>query len=178
MTGLVRGTVQLAAHQKEWDTNAEQTMKALKRLLGDIAVDIQHVGSTAIPLIHAKPIIDIAVGVRDLQDIMPSIGVLKQNGFVFRGEDVPGQVLLVVGDFENDVRTHHIHVVKWKGGQWENYINFRDYLNAFPEKARAYDDCKRKLAVQFPNDRRSYTAGKQELIECFLQEARVWRSKQ
>ena len=55
MTGLVRGTVQLAAHQKEWDTNAEQTMKALKRLLGDIAVDIQHVGSTAIPLIHAKP---------------------------------------------------------------------------------------------------------------------------
>ena len=178
MTGLVRGTVQLAAHQKEWDTNAEQTMKALKRLLGDIAVDIQHVGSTAIPLIHAKPIIDIAVGVRDLQDIMPSIGVLKQNGFVFRGEDVPGQVLLVVGDFENDVRTHHIHVVKWKGSQWENYIHFRDYLNAFPEKAMAYDDCKRKLAAQFPNDRRSYTAGKQALIESLLQEAGVWRSEQ
>lgn len=117
-------------------------------------------------------------GVRDLQDIMPCIDVLKQNGFVFRGEDVPGQVLFVMGDFENDVRTHHIHVVQWKGSQWENYINFRDYLNAFPEKAMAYDDCKRKLAAQFPNDRRSYTAGKQALIESFLQEARVWRSKQ
>lgn len=169
MIGLVRGTVRLTAHQKEWDTNAEQTMKTLKQLLGDIAVDIQHIGSTAIPLIHAKPIIDIAVGVRDLQDITPCIDVLKQNGFVFRGEDVPGQVLFVMGDLENDVRTHHIHVVKWKGSQWGNYIHFRDYLNAFPEKAMAYDDCKRKLAAQFPNDRRSYTAGKQKLIESLLQ---------
>ena len=134
MTGLVRGTVQLAVHQGEWDTSAEQTMKTLKRLLGDIAVDIQHVGSTAIPLIHAKPIIDIAVGIRDLQDIMPCIDVLKQNGFVFRGEDVPGQVLFVMGDFENDVRTHHIHVVQWKGSQWENYIHFRDYLNPSRKK--------------------------------------------
>ena len=178
MTGLVRGTVQLAAHQKEWDANAEQTMKMLRRLLGDTAVDIQHVGSTAIPLICAKPIIDIAVDVRNLRDITPFIGTLKQNGFVFRGEDVPGQVLLAVGDFENDVRTHHIHVVKWKSSQWKNYINFRDYLNAFPEKAMEYDDCKRKLAARFPNDRGNYTAGKQTLIESFLQEARAWRSEQ
>lgn len=178
MTGLVRGTVQLAAHQKEWDTNAQQTIQTLKRLLGDIVVDIQHVGSTAIPLIHAKPIIDIAVGVRDLQDIIPSVKVLKQNGFIYRGEDVPGQVLLVMGDFENDIRTHHIHVIRWKSEQWENYINFRDYLNAFSEKAMAYDDRKRKLAAQFPNNRISYTAGKQKLIECLLQEAKAWRSKQ
>ena len=82
-----------------------------------------------------------------------------------------------MGDFEKDMRTHHIHVVKWDSCQWKNYINFRDYLNAFPEKAAIYDDYKKKLAEQFPNDRKSYTAGKQELVECFLQEAKAWRSK-
>ena len=80
-------------------------------------MDVQHVGSTAIPRIHAKPIIDIAVGVRDPGDIMPFIGVLEQNGFIFRGEDVPGQFLFVMGDLENDIRTHHIHIVKWKSRQ-------------------------------------------------------------
>ena len=81
-----------------------------------------------------KPIIDIVIGVRELNDIQPYINVLKESGFIFRGEDVPGQVLFVKGNFEEDLQTHHIHVVKWNGSEWNNYINFRDYLNAFPEK--------------------------------------------
>ena len=143
---------------------------------GSIAVDIQHIGSTAVPSIHAKPIIDIAVGVRNLHDINPYIKLLKKNGFIFRGKDIPGQILFVMGDFDHNVRTHHIHVVIWNGDQWKNYINFRGYLNAFPEKAMLYDDCKQKLAEQFPKDRRSYTAGKQDMIEWLLEEARIWKS--
>ena len=80
-------------------------------------------------------------------------------------------MLLVVGDFENDIRTHHIHVVMWEKSEWNNYICFRDYLNAFPEKAKLYDECKQKLAMRFPNDRKSYTSGKNELISMFLKEA-------
>lgn len=72
MIGLRRGTVELVPHQKEWSEIAENTIRLLKQLLGDIAIDIQHIGSTAIFLIHAKPIIDIAVAVRDLNDISPS----------------------------------------------------------------------------------------------------------
>ena len=59
--------------------------------------------------------------------------------------------------------------------EWSNYINFRDYLNAFPEKAMLYDLCKQKLAMQFSNDRKSYTMGKEEIIQRLLTEARMWK---
>ena len=166
--------MKLISHQEEWNKNAEKVILKLKQLLGDAAVDIQHVGSTAIASIYAKPIIDIVIGVRDLNDIVSYVRLLEQHDFVFRGEDVEGQLLFVMGDFEKDTRTHHIHVVKWNGAEWNNYINFRDYLNCCPDKAMLYDACKKKLASQFPDDRRSYTAGKQELIECLLKEAETF----
>lgn len=178
MIGLKRGTVELMFHQEEWDENAQDVIKILKQILKNTAVDIQHIGSTAISLIHAKPIIDIVVGVRDLNDIFTYIELLKQYDFIYRGEDVIGQMLFVMGDFERDTRTHHIHVVKWNGAEWNNYINFRDYLNAYPEKAMMYDECKQKLAMQFSNDRKNYTAGKQELIDYLLKEASMWKAVQ
>ena len=178
MIGLKRGTVKLIPHQNEWCKEAERTIGELRHLLGNIAIDIQYIGSTAISSIHAKPIIDIAVGVYDLNDIMLYVEVLEKNGFIFRGEDFSKQALFVKGDFVKDIRTHHIHIVKWNGNEWNNYINFRDYLNAFPEKAMIYDDLKLKLAIQFSAERRQYTEGKQKLIEEFLKEARLWRFKQ
>ena len=178
MVGLKRGIVKLTEYQGIWKVEAEQTVAELKSLLHDVAVDIQHIGSTAIPSIHAKPIIDIAVGVNDLNDIMPYIETLKNRHYIFRGEDVSGQILFVKGDFEKDTRTHHIHVVKWNGSQWNNYLNFRDYLNTFPEKAKVYDMRKLKLAKQFSLDRNSYTKGKQKLISALLEEAKGWKIKQ
>ncbi len=175
MIGLKRGTVELVPYRKEWSENAEHIIRLLKQLLGDTAVDIQHVGSTAISLIHAKPIIDISVAVYDLNDILPYVEVLKQHHVIFRGEVIAGEVLFVMGD--DEIRTHHIHIVKWNGTEWNNYINFRDFLNAYPEKAMLYDSCKQKLAMQFPNDRKSYTAGKEEIIQRLLTESRIWKSK-
>ena len=178
MVGLERGIVKLTENQSTWKIEAEKTIADLKSLLSDAAIDIQHIGSTAIPSIHAKPIIDIAVGVRDLGDIIPYVEMLKNSQYIFRGEDVPNQILFVKGNFERDIRTHHIHVVKWNGIEWNNYINFRDYLNSFPEKAKAYDMCKLNLARQFPQDRSSYTKGKQKLVSELLEEAKRWKSKQ
>ncbi len=177
MIGLKRGTVKQIAHQNEWDREAKRTIEELKRFLGNTAIDIQHIGSTAISSIHAKPIIDIAIGVYDLIDIMPYIDMLGKNGFIFRGEVVPKQVLFVKGDLEKDFRTHHIHVVRWNDDEWNDYINLRDYLNAFPEKAMIYDEFKRRLAIQFSEERRRYTEGKQQIIVEFLEEARLWRAK-
>lgn len=178
MLGLKRGTVRLMEHQDEWINEAENIIQELKGLLGDAAVDIQHIGSTAIPSIHAKPIIDTVTGVRELNDVQPYIDGLQKKGFVFRGEDVSGQVLFVKGCFEGDLRTHHVHVVRWNESEWNHYIHFRDYLNAFPEKALLYDDCKRRLAVRFSSNRTCYTEGKRELIDTLLEEARLWRAEQ
>lgn len=173
MIGLKRGTVKLVPHQKEWSKNAKNIVRLLKLILGDTSLDIQHIGSTSIFSIHAKPIIDIAVAVHEVNDILPYVEVLKQHNIIFRGEYVAGQVLFVMGD--DDIRTHHIHIVKWNGTEWNNYINFRDYLNAYPEKAAMYETCKLRLATQFSNDRRSYTAGKEDLIKHLLEEANIWK---
>ncbi len=105
--------------------------------------------------------------------------LLEEHDFIFRGEDVAGQMLFVMGDFEKDTRTHHIHAVKWNGTEWNNYINFRDYLNCHNLTRQCNTmPVRKKLALQFPDDRRSYTEGKQEFIECLLKEAYVWRQRQ
>ena len=174
MTGLKRGTVKLVPHQAEWRKTAGDTITLLQQLLGSAAVDIQHVGSTAIPRIHAKPIIDIAVAVRRLHDIFPFASVLEQHDILLRGEIIAGEILFVIGN--EAMRTHHIHVVEWNGKQWNDYINFRDFLNTHPEKAMLYDACKQELAAQFPDDRNRYTAGKAETIRRLLQEAEAWKT--
>ena len=175
MIGLKRGTVALEPHQAEWEENAKETITQLKAVLGDTAVDIQHIGSTSLRTISAKPIIDLAIGVRALDDIKAMIDELEKVNVIFRGQDHPEQLLFVKGDFEKDTRTHHIHTVVWGGESWVNYVNFRDYLNAFPEKAAQYDALKRDLLANYAEDRGSYTSGKQTLIDTLLAEARAWR---
>lgn len=163
--------------QKEWIESAKEMSTLLYSLMGDTVVDIQHIGSTSIPSIHAKPIIDLAVGVHELDDVLPSIDILEKNGIVFRGQDVQDQLLFVAGDFGQDTRTHHIHVVKMGSEAWCNYLNFRDYLNTHPDKAGLYDALKLELAEKFPDDRKAYTAGKKAMVDRLLKEAHDWRIK-
>lgn len=175
MLGLKRGTVSLLPHQTSWDTTAQQTIDLLWTVLCGTALDIQHIGSTSICHIHAKPIIDLAVAVRSLDDILPLIPKLDQIGVFYRNQDHPGQMLFVMGDFENEIRTHHVHVVEINNPAWQNYINFRDYLNGNPQKAKLYDDLKQTLFQQYADNRSFYTSGKQELINQLLDEARQYK---
>jgi len=174
MIGLQRGKVSLSDHNPEWISNAQKVIQKLWRLLGSDAVDIQHVGSTSIRYVHAKPIIDIAVAVNDFDNLEKIRALLENNSISYICEDVSGQHLFACG---NDViRTHHIHFVLADSEAWHNYLNFRDYLTAHPDKAKDYDDLKRKLAALYSNDRTSYTAGKARLISELLEEAKQWRN--
>lgn len=166
--GLKRGTVQLEPHDKQWEKVAVQTIEKLNSILGDDAIDIQHIGSTAIPAIKAKPIIDIVVGVDDFERVMLHNEQLRQEGIFYRGSDVEEQLLYVMGDMENDTRTHHIHIVKWNGTEWRNYIHFRDYLNANENVALQYQQLKEELESKYAADRVAYTNGKQDMIDNIL----------
>lgn len=84
MIGLKRGSVALYKHEKQWETEAQNTIERLKNILGDIIQDIQHVGSTSIQSIKAKPIIDIAVAVDDLNNVLKFENELRENGFYYR----------------------------------------------------------------------------------------------
>lgn len=166
--GLKRGIVQLEPHDKQWDEAAIQTIKKLKSILGDDAIDIQHIGSTAIPVIKAKPIIDIVVGVTDFDKVMLHNEQLRQVGIFYRGSDVERQLLYVMGDMENDTRTHHIHIVKWNGTEWKNYIHFRDYLNDNENMALQYQKVKEELESKYADNRGLYTKGKKDIIDIIL----------
>lgn len=176
--GMKRGTVYLEPHQEVWERTAEKTICTLKRILRSTATDIQHIGSTSIKAISAKPIIDIAVAVNDYELILSKRDVLEIADIVFRFDERPEQLLFVMGDFEKDTRSHHIHAVLYGSDEWNNYINFRDYLNSNIKAAREYEAIKLRLAEQYPDDRIAYTDGKQEVINRLLAEARLWKNKQ
>ncbi|WP_337401007.1 GrpB family protein [Ruminococcus sp.] len=161
---LERGTVQLEPHDKYLDKTATQTIETLKSILGDDAIDIQHIGSTAIPAIKAKPIIDIVVGVTDFDRIMLHNEQLRRKGIFYQDSDVECQLLYVMGDMEADIRTHHIHIVKWNGTEWKNYIHFRYYLKANENMALQYENLKEEMEGKYADDRVAYTNNKQNMI--------------
>lgn len=171
--GLVKGTVSLESHNSQWEILAKEIIEKLKNILGNDMVAAEHIGSTSIRKIYAKPIIDIAVGVTDFEKMMKHNDELKEVGIIYRREDHPGQHLYICGDLENNIHTHYIHVVIWGENAWNNYINMRDYLNANDEKAMEYSRLKVQLAEEYSDDRIAYTEGKHELIEKILEEARA-----
>ena len=181
MIGLKRGTVQLCEHEKEWEIEAQNTINQLKKILGDVIKDIQHVGSTSILTIMAKPIIDIAVAVDKFDDILAYEKELKDAGFYYRPNaqaSLRGQLLFACGSYydgSGDLQTHFIHVVLTDSMDWINYINFRDYLNSTPSVAKVYEELKVSLALQAPVDsgREKYLKGKHDFIVYTLRKALV-----
>ena len=175
--GMKRGTVYLEAHQSAWEQSAAETAAALYAALSGLHIEIQHVGSTAIRTIKAKPIIDIAVAAADFDEILARNAELAAHQIIFRLDERPRELLYVKGDLSADTRTHHIHVVRMDSQEWQNYLNFRDYLNANAEAASEYEAWKERLAAQYPADRNAYTDGKSEIIARFLREAAEWRTQ-
>ena len=168
--GLRRGTVLVEPHNAEWDVIAAETIAELHRILQDVLVDAQHIGSTAIKDICAKPIIDIVAGVSDFDKLLSRNSVLEENGFIFRGQVHPLQYLYICGD--NDIRTHHVHAVIYDSEEWNNYVDVRDYLNCHKKDAESYSKLKESLAKQNSEDRGTYTASKSELIGEIIAKAR------
>lgn len=179
MLGLERGTVNLYDHEKEWEIEAQNTIARLKIILGNVIKDIQHVGSTSIRAIKAKPIIDIAVAVDDFGDILAFEEELKLAGFYYRPKAQPAlrsQLLFACGSYYDgtgNLQTHFIHVVHANSTEWINYIHFRDYLNDTLSAAKEYENLKIHLASKVPADggREKYTNMKCEFITQILKEA-------
>lgn len=181
MMGLKRGTVLLCEHDTAWAIEAQRTMERLKAIAGDAIRDIQHVGSTAIRSIRAKPIIDLAVAVDAFDAFLAHETALRAAGFYDRTNAQPSlrnQRLFACGSYYDgtgDLQTHFIHVVLMGSREWHDYICFRDYLNATPSAAKAYEALKLSLAERVPADggREAYLRGKHDWIQDTLRTARV-----
>lgn len=169
MIGLKRGTVKILRYNPKWRVAALKEISVLKKALKSIALDIQHIGSTAILGMNAKPIIDIDVAVKSLKVLNDLIGPLKKLGYRYRvGE--PGERLFVKGP--NEKITHHLHVIELGSDLWNNDLLFRDFIRKNKKEARQYSELKKELASQFFNDRESYSDGKEDLIKAILVRAK------
>jgi len=169
MIGLEKGFVRLVPYTAEWQRIFEDEKALLQSAIGQYVLDIQHVGSTAIPGMAAKPIIDIAIVVTSFEEAKALIQPVEQLGYEYRGEfGIPRRHYFVKGD----PRTHHIHMNEIDSRDWENQVLFRDYLIQHPPSAEEYAALKVKLAQRYPTDREAYLEGKAPFIERVLRAAR------
>lgn len=176
MLGLKRGTVKLMPYDYEWKELYKKEEKLLYSLIGDYIADIQHVGSTSIEGLTAKPIMDIAVGVKSLKTAEDFKDILEGAGYKCRGDaGIPGRVFFVKGN--DDFQTHYLHIEVYKGPLWENHIYFRDYLCSDEKVKEQYLKLKKVLAEKYSDDRYAYTNEKNEFITAVMKKAKEKYSK-
>ena len=163
--GLKRGTVKLIAHQDEWIKNAEKIIEKLKRILGNTVVDIQHIGSTAISSIHAKPIIDIDVVIKDYNALKDTISALEKIGYQYEGDlGIPGREAFRY-DGKDHLKKHHLYVCPADSPELKRHIAFRNYLRTHPDAVRKYSLIKEEGAKKYPDDIERYIEYKSPFIE-------------
>ena len=168
MIGLKRHTVKLVPHDDSWCIIFEETKKELLNLIGHLIIDIQHVGSTSVKKIKAKPIIDVVILVDNLNAINQMINILEKNGYEYRGDGGEDGDHLFVKCSKPDIRTHHIHIVQSDDIQWDNYLYFRDKLNNDQKLAMQYNNLKERLENKYKENREEYTKAKNEFIDKVL----------
>ena len=162
--GLRRGYVSIEDHTDQWREAFENERACLVAALGPLALAIEHVGSTAVPGLCAKPLIDIAVGVTDLATGNGCIAPLFALGYEYRGDaGIPGRHFFAKGSADD--RTHYVHVEPLNGVLWRNHILFRDYLRSHSDAAATYGRLKRTLAEKYRENRDAYTLEKSDYIE-------------
>ena len=170
--GLLYGTVELRPHTVEWArlfaAEAERLAPVLAAVLAPRCFRVEHVGSTAVPGLAAKPILDIAVGVSAGVAIEPILSALATAGYHYRGDAGQAGGHVLVRESAPLMRTHHLHVVDLGGAAWQAYLTFRDRLRTDADARQAYLEAKHALATRHREDRRAYTAGKSAIITALL----------
>jgi len=155
--------IHIVPYDASWPERFEEERKALTLAIGDyVTGTIEHVGSTAVPGLAAKPVIDIMAGVESLDRSRPVISMLEALEycyFPYRPDDEhwfckPSP----------EFRTHHLHVVPFGSRLWIERMAFRDYLRRHPDVAADYSNLKRQLAEQYRFDREAYTDAKEPFI--------------
>ena len=125
-------------------------------------------GSTSVPGLSAKPIIDLVIGLPSMADFESVKGALDKLGYIYRGIGSGSVGHLFILESAPEIRTEHLHVVPADGEQWLSYVQFRDSLRSSPKLVKEYAALKQSLRDQFPNDRKKYTAGKAAFIQAVL----------
>jgi len=176
LTGGIRGVnaaVTIVDYDPQWPILYQEEKRRILEAIGHVIVAIEQVGSTAVPGLGAKPIIDIMVAVSHLADAEACIDPLQGIGYEYAPElevSMPQRRYFDKGPAEARI---HLHMVELTSGFWERHLLFRDFLRDHPEVAREYDRLKRELAAEYGSDRAGYTEAKTSFIRSVEARART-----
>jgi len=161
---MKRAPVVLTEYDPEWASKFEAEKEFLLQVIGDwICGSVEHVGSTAIPGLIAKPVIDIMFGVKSLEESRPTIDILINNGYEHSAYKT--DVMHWFCKPNDAFRTHHLHLIPYKSPLWQERIQFRELLRSDGRIAREYAELKKNLAIKYKDDRETYTLKKWPFIE-------------
>jgi GrpB-like predicted nucleotidyltransferase (UPF0157 family) len=163
-----------------WPGRFEQERARLAEALAPYALAIEHIGSTAVPGMPAKPTIDIAVGLARLGDAPRCIERMQRLGYEYVSEfekELPERRYFRKGLTESQQATHHVHMTEVGSEFWDADILFRDWLRGHEEDATAYAAVKRELAARHGSDREGYTDAKTPFVRAVKEKAREERAK-
>jgi GrpB-like predicted nucleotidyltransferase (UPF0157 family) len=177
---LVKEEISIVPYDSAWPKMFEDEATFLRRKLPqNIVKRIEHFGSTAVPGLSAKPIVDILVEVSSLEETKKQIvPILEAEGYEYFwrpafGDNVPPYYAWFIKRNAEGKRTHHIHMVEADSELWDR-LYFRDYLRQFSAEAKHYDELKRMLVVEHSNDRVKYTEEKSDFILSLTKKAKEY----
>ncbi len=166
--GLEYGVVRLQQTTVEQVVAGRALSEQVAMLLDSAAVAVEHIGSSSVIGLLAKPIVDLAVGVRDVGVVDGVVELLQTDGWIYRGDAGSAGGHVFVLEELPWYRIAHLHVVDAEGSQWRNYLTLRDRLRADPSARERYARVKSELAERHPNDRAAYTDGKDDVVRSLL----------
>ncbi len=165
-------TVEVVPYNPAWKDAYLREERLLREILDAEIVEIHHIGSTSVPGLPAKPVIDILIGVRRIEDLDLYGDAMAGAGYEVRGEfGLPGRRFYTKGIPK---RTHNIHAFRAGGPEYLRHLYFRDYLIAHPEEARRYGEMKIALALTCNNDMNRYMDGKDAFVKEMERKAIAW----
>jgi len=169
----VPAPVVIVEYDPRWPALYEEEKDRILTVIGDLVVAIEHIGSTAVLGLGAKPIIDIMPAVRSLADAEQCIEPLEGIGYEYVPEYnalIPERRYFHKGP--EDARTVHLHMVEQTSEFWERHLSFRDWLRTHREDAQEYYRLKKELAARFGRDREGFTDAKTPFIQSIVARAR------
>jgi GrpB-like predicted nucleotidyltransferase (UPF0157 family) len=165
--GLVTGTVSIVPYDPRWPQLFEEAAAELRAVAGGALLDVQHVGSTSVPGLSAKPVLDVLAAVPDFEGALELVPAIESLGYQFRpAEEIPDRHYFRrrIGV----IRTHHLSLAEPSSHHYRVTLAFRDALRADPDLARQYEALKLDLAFRYPSKRDAYTEGKTAFVRRVL----------
>jgi len=164
-------------YNPDWVNQFQNIKKNLGLVFGEKALQIEHVGSTSIPGMFAKPLIDILIIVKNIDDLSEETLKMESLNYLYGKDYIEPRSILFFKTTDEDQKLENIHVCEKDSQKTKQFLIMRDFFRTFPEKAKEYSDLKRKNFEQFPNDYPAYRLAKTPFLQKMEQEAYDWYNK-